>query len=63
MLKQCLAIEKGDGNASADFSQIIWEKVDVFALGVTFFTVFFYKTPLQLGSASKDDPSYGLICE
>jgi serine/threonine protein kinase len=46
-----------------DFSGITWEKVDVFALGVTFFAAHFYKSPLERGRAHVEDPFYRLVAQ
>jgi hypothetical protein len=47
----------------ADFSKINWEKVDVFALGVTFFSAYFFKSPFQSGRAERLDKHYALVCD
>jgi serine/threonine protein kinase len=41
-----------------DLIQIDWESIDIFALGVTFFTSVFFTSPFKSGSASKKDHYY-----
>jgi hypothetical protein len=49
MLPHCANIDKG---SDTDLSKIYWEKLDVFALAVTFFSCIFYKSPLESGLAN-----------